>query len=154
MSSRSIRDVLRRRAAPGLAVVLAVAFVAGPAAADAEGDGAGLTLELNKVEEVEEGCQTFFVLDNDSGHVFDGFRLELILFDHKGVTGDRLRVDLAPVRRDKRTVSTYVFPGTPCAEIGSILFNDIPICEARDGAELDCIDLLKVGHRDAIALEK
>jgi hypothetical protein len=41
----------------------------------------------------------------------------------------------------------------PCASIGSILVNDIPICEARDGAELDCVDLLKVSHRDAIELD-
>jgi hypothetical protein len=149
MSSRSILPLIRR-AALGLAVVLVL-----PGAGPVEtGNEEGLTLELNKVEEVEEGCQTFFLLDNDSGHVFDGFRLELILFDQKGVIADRLRVDLAPVRRDKRTVSTYVFPGTPCAEIGSILVNDIPICEARDGTALDCLDLLKVGHRDAIALEK
>ena len=120
----------------------------------ADGGGGNLTLELNKVEETAGGCQTYFLLDNKSGHVFDGFRLDLILFDGRGVIGERLRLDLAPVRNDKRAVWTYVFPDTACTEIGSILVNDIPVCEARGGAAVDCVDLLRVGGRDSIPLEK
>jgi hypothetical protein len=146
MSSRSILETIR----PVALGVAALLVLPGATA----GADEGLTLELNKVEEAAEGCQAFFLLNNQSGHVFDGFRLELILFDQDGVVSERLRVDMAPVRHDKRTVSTYIFPGMSCAEIGSILVNDVPVCESRDGAELDCVDLLKVSHRDAIELEK
>ncbi len=148
MSSQPIA-ALFRHAALGLAAGLVLPGGAGPATA-----GDGLLLELNRVEETEGGCQAFFLLNNRTGHVLDAFRLELILFDRDGIVADRLRVDMAPVREAKRTMSTYVLPGTPCAEIGSILVNDIPLCEARDGAEVDCVDLLEVDHRDAIALEK
>jgi hypothetical protein len=155
MSTRSILGASRRSGLCAL-VALAAAGGADPARAEeaAAADGGGLTLELNKVEETADGCQTYFLLDNQSGHVFDGFRLDLILFDGRGVIGDRLRLDLAPVRSDKRTVWTYVFPDTACTEIGSILVNDIPVCEARGGAAVDCVDLLRVGGRDSIPLEK
>ena len=152
MSSRSTRPA--RRGRMGAAAVGAVLLLA-PAGAPRAGAAAdGLVLELNKVEETEGGCQTFFLIDNRSGHVFDGFRLDLVLFDREGVIAGRLGVDLAPVRRDKRTVSTYVLPGTPCDEIGSILVNDIPVCEARGGGAVDCVDMLEVSGRDSIPLEK
>ena len=152
MSTRSIIE------ASCCVILSALIAIAGPGPARAEdppaAEDSGLTLELNKVEDAEGGCQTYFLLDNRSGHVFDAFRLDLILFDGRGVIGDRLRLDLAPVRSDKRIVWTYVFPDTACAEIGSILVNDIPVCEARGGAAVDCIDLLKVSGRDSIPLEK
>ena len=150
MSSRSIR----RRATLGLLAGAAACLLGQAGALRAAAAADGLTIELNKVEEIEGGCQTFFLIDNRSGHVFDGFRLDLVLFDREGIIADRLYVDLAPVRHDKRTVSTYVFPGTPCAEIGSILVNDIPLCKARDGGEVDCVDILKVSGRDSIPLQK
>ena len=155
MSTPSILEAPRRAALWAIIATAAVAAAAGradPARAEGAGapgggngvaaDGGGLTLELNKVEQTDGGCQTYFLLDNQSGHVFDGFRLDLILFDGQGVIGDRLRLDLAPVRRDKRTVLTYVFPDTACTEIGSILGNDIPVCAPRAGAVVECVDIM------------
>jgi hypothetical protein len=113
-----------------------------------------LTIELNKLEDTDEGCRSLFVVDNRTGHELRRFRVDLALFDSKGVYAKQLLIDMAPLYDDKKVVTSFLLADEPCASIGSILVNDLPWCEDGVGAKVDCVALLEVGSRTAVPLEK
>jgi hypothetical protein len=140
----------RRRQAWTLAVALGLAALAPPlAAAEPE-----LLIELNKLEDTEQGCRSLFLFDNATGHELNRFRVDLILFDQEGVYAKQLLLDMAPLSEDKKVLTSFLLADQPCASIGSILVNDLPLCENGSGAELDCVPLLKVESRTDVPLEK
>ena len=60
-----------------------------------------LVIELNKLEDTEQGCRSLFLFDNATGHELNRFRVDLILFDRNGVYAKQLRLDMAPLHDDK-----------------------------------------------------
>ncbi|MGH6899109.1 MAG: Tat pathway signal sequence domain protein [Geminicoccaceae bacterium] len=134
----------------GLGAAFGVAFAVPPLLA-AEGQ---LTIELNKLEDTEEGCRSLFVVDNETGHELHRFRLDLILFDPEGVYAKQLLLDLAPLYEDKKVVASFLLAEDPCASLGSILINDVPWCENGAGATIDCVKQLEVRSRSDVPLEK
>lgn len=116
--------------------------------------GPRLTIELNKLEDTEEGCRSLFVFDNHTGHELNRFRIDLILFDPAGVYAKQLLLDMAPLYDDKKVLTSFLLADQPCASIGSILVNDLPWCENGSGAQIDCLALLEVGSRTEVPLEK
>jgi hypothetical protein len=133
-----------------LAVALGALFAAPPLFA-AEGQ---LTIELNKLEDTEEGCRSLFVFDNETGHELHRFRLDLILFDREGVYAKQLLLDMAPLYEDKKVLTSFVLAEDPCSSLGSILINDVPWCENGAGAAVDCVKQLEVRSRSDVPLEK
>jgi hypothetical protein len=122
-----------------------------PARAD---DAPALGIELNKLEDSAEGCRSVFVFDNRTGHELNRFRIDLILFDPKGVYSKQLLLDMAPLRADKKTVTSFLLDGQPCAEVGSVLINDVPWCENGAGNALDCVKMLEVDSLAEVPLQK
>lgn len=115
---------------------------------------AAIGIELNKVEETEEGCRTLFVFENRTGQELSRFRVDLILFDDRGVFSRQLMLDMAPLYDEKKSVASFLLEPAGCKGIGSILVNDIPQCDNGTGADLDCVELLEVRSRSTIPLEK
>ena len=115
---------------------------------------AAIGIELNKVEETEEGCRTLFVFENRSGYQLNRFRVDLILFDSDGVFSRQLMLDMAPLYEEKTSVASFLLDPEGCGEIGSILVNDIPHCENGSGVSLNCVGLLEVSSKSEIPLEK
>ena len=111
-------------------------------------------IELNKLENTDEGCRSLFVFDNATGHELNPFRVDLILFDQEGVYAKQLLLDMAPLYEDKKILASFLLAEEPCDAIGSILVNDLPRCENGSGTELDCVKLLEVRSRSDIPLEK
>ena len=144
------------RSGPGaLALIAALAgfgFLA-PAAAAADAEG-NLHIELNKLDDTDQGCRSVFVFDNRTGHELDRFRLDLILFDAKGVYSKQLLLDMAPLYADKKTVASFLLDGHACDGIGSILINDVPWCEDGSGASLECVKMLDVRSLTKVPLQK
>ena len=140
----------RRRYAWTLCATLGlVAFAQPLVAADAE-----LLIELNKLEDTDQGCRSLFLFDNATGHELNPFRVDLVLFDQEGVYARQLLLDMAPLHEDKKVLASFMLAEQPCDSIGSILVNDLPRCENGSGAELDCVPLLKVESRTDVPLEK
>jgi hypothetical protein len=133
-----------------LAAALGALFAAPPLFA-AEGQ---LTIELNKLEDTEEGCRSLFVFDNETGHELHRFRLDLILFDREGVYAKQLMLDMAQLYEDKKVLTSFVLAEDPCSSLGSILINDVPWCENGAGAAVDCVKQLEVRSRSDVPLEK
>ena len=46
-------------------------------------------IELNKLEDTDEGCRSLFVFDNATGHELNRFQVDLILFDREASTPSR-----------------------------------------------------------------
>jgi hypothetical protein len=139
-----------RASTAALGAVLGCSLAASPLSA-AEGQ---LTIELNKLEDTDEGCRSLFVFDNATGHELHRFQVDLILFDREGVYAKQLLLDMAPLYEDKKVLASFLVAAEPCATIGSILVNDVPWCENGAGAKIDCVPLLEVATRTDVPLEK
>jgi hypothetical protein len=113
-----------------------------------------LLIELNKLEDTDQGCRSLFVFDNATGHELNRFQVDLILFDQEGVYARQVMLDMAPLSEDKKVVASFLLPDQQCATIGSILVNDLPQCENGAGAQVDCVKLLEVRSRTDTPLEK
>jgi hypothetical protein len=137
----------------GVATVLAVLAFISSTVSRAQDSGT-LSIELNKVENTEQGCLSVFLLDNETGHELHRFRLDLVVFDQKGVYAKQLLVDMAPLYEDKKTMASFLLGEAPCDDISSVLINDVPQCENGAGASLDCVKFLQVQSRSDIELEK
>ena len=137
--------------AAALALMIAAVLLAHPAAAAEE---AKVTLELNKAEDEANGCRVYFVLDNGTADSFEAFKLDLVVFAPDGVILRNLATEMAPLRAAKRVVKMFDLADQPCAGIGSLLVNDVLACEAGAQPRSDCVDLLAVESRAAIALVK
>ena len=122
--------------------------------ADADAGEALLGIQLNKLEDSDQGCRSVFVFDNRTGHDLNRFRIDLILFDSKGVYSKQLVLDMAPMHQDKKTVTSFLLHDQACGELGSVLVNDVPWCENGSGDALDCVEMLKVSSLARVPLEK
>ena len=146
MASRSLACL----AGGALALVAAMGW---QTAGHAQEDGA-LTIELNKMEDTAEGCLSSFLFDNRTGHQLSRFQLDLVFFDPDGIAAKQMLLDMAPLYEDKKTLVSFLLDQTACDKIGSILVNDVPMCENGSGNEVGCIDLLEVSSRSAVPLER
>lgn len=135
-----------------LAFALGLIFMAvGPARAANDG---GLAVELNKIEDLNDGCTGTLLFRNDLGTTLDRFNLDLFLFDASGVIMRRITIDMAPLRNGKTSVGLFRLIDGACAGLSRILVNDIPSCRAEDGSDVDCLAGLSVHSRSAVELIK
>jgi hypothetical protein len=132
---------------------LAWSLSAAPAVAD-DAEEALLGIELNKLEDSDQGCRSVFVVDNRTGHDLNRFRIDLILFDTAGVYSKQLLLDMAPLHEDKTTVTSFLLHEEACGKLGSVLVNDVPWCENGAGAAVDCVRMLEVSSLAKVPLQK
>lgn len=124
------------RAAAALAGLLALAATAGAAEP--------IRLELNAAETVQGRCRLSFVVDNPGDQALEGLTLDLVLFNREGSIQQRLLAELGPVRKAKTMVKAFEVE-SDCARIGSILLNDVTVCQPP--ALGDCLDRLVLSAR-------
>ena len=115
---------------------------------------ASLSLELNKVENGTDSCTATVLIANQLGRSLDRFRLDLVLFDSKGVIFERLLVDLAPLPHDRTTIASFPLLAKQCSNVSRILVKDVPACRAKGGDDMDCLSPLRVESRAAIQIGK
>ncbi len=114
----------------------------------------GLSVELNKFEDVEGGCQAFFLFQNTTAQNFEGFEMSLAILSTNGVIDRLLTIDAAPLPANRTTLKLFEIPQTQCASIGEILLHDIGSCKPQNGQEMDCFSILSLGSRTAAPLVK
>jgi hypothetical protein len=114
-----------------------------------------LTVELNKVEEIEGGgCRAFFLFRNATDTSFDGFEMSLAILDSAGVIDRLLSIDAAPLPVSRTTLKLFEIPDTTCANISEILLHEMTSCAPQNAAEMDCFPILDLNSRAAPALVK
>jgi len=102
-----------------------------------------MRVELNAAENTENRCRLTFVIEN-KGKAIDSLKLDLALFNTEGAVYRRMLVDMAPVRTAKTIVKTFVTEGD-CAQLGSILVNEVTACAPGEPAA--CQDQLALSSR-------
>ncbi|HEX5318524.1 MAG TPA: Tat pathway signal protein [Stellaceae bacterium] len=115
---------------------------------------APISLELNRLDEHGGSCRASFVIANPGPEAYDGFKLDLVVFDKSGTIARRLAADVAPLRASKTAVKVFDIPETHCGAIGSILVNDVLDCRAGDNPAADCVGRLAVSSKLAVKLLK
>lgn len=128
-------------------------LAAGAAAQDDTEEAAetgGVTLELNKLEQVDQTCRAYMLFKNDSGSNFEQFRLDLVLFDAEGVISRRIAIEAAPLETGRSTVKFFDFSEQQCEGIDRMLVNGVSPCADASGEREDCADILNLANRTEI----
>jgi len=123
-----------------LAQILALPLL-GPCAFAAD---EALHVELNAIENTEGRCRLTFVIENKGKAAVESLKLDLALFNTEGAVYRRMLVDMAPVRPAKTIVKTFSTEGD-CAQLGSLLVNEVTACQPGDPAA--CQDQLSLSSR-------
>lgn len=117
-------------------------------------DAPKLTIELNKLEQVENACRFYVVINNESPQNFETLKLDVVLFRLDGVIARRLALDLAPLKANKRTVKLFDIDKEKCETIGSVLVNEINDCRTDKGPVDDCLSGLNLKSLSQVTLSK
>ena len=108
----------------------------------------GVSVELNRLQALEKGCRMHLVLNNASAVQYQGFQLDLVLFDSDGVINSRMALEAAPIRANKTSVLAFDMVGLSCDRFGSVLLNDITACIADAKPAEGCVDAVNVSSRN------
>lgn len=136
------------------ALLAALALTGWGAVATAQ-NGGGLTVELNKFEEIDSGgCRAFFLFRNTTGKSFAGFEMSLAILDGQGVIDRLLAIDAAPLPVSRTTLKLFEIPETACTDISEILLHDVTSCQPQNEAETNCFPFLTLTSKTPAALVK
>ncbi len=113
-----------------------------------------LTVELNKLEDVDANCQAFFLFQNGLEQNLTGFEMSLAILTPDGIIDRLLTIDAAPLPAQRTTLKLFEIPETSCANIGEVLLHDIATCTPQNGEELDCFSFLELNSRASAQLVK
>ena len=135
-------------------IVAGIAVALSTAVAASAQDG-GLTVELNKFEEIEAGgCRAFFLFRNQTDTSFAGFEMSLAILDGGGVIDRLLSIDAAPLPVARTTLKLFEIPETSCANISEILLHELTSCQPQNAEQMDCFPILTLNSRTAAQLVK
>ena len=101
-------------------------------------------VELNTLETAENRCRMTFVIENKTARAVDSLKLDLALFNTEGAVYRRMVADMGPVRTAKTVVKTFATDGD-CAQLGSLLVNEVAAC--APGEPNACLDQLALSSR-------
>ena len=129
-----------------LAIVLAV----NPAATGAQ--QRELTIELNKVQQSEDGCRLSFIAVNRMGANLETTAMEVVFFDASDVVSEMLLLDFGRLPSDKTKVVEFVLQQQQCEQISRVLVNDVVECSSAEVQNMtrDCFSALKTSNRAEI----
>lgn len=117
-------------------------------------DDAGIGVELNKLESLDNGCRAYLVVENHTADAFESLRLDLVMFDADSIVAKRLAVEAAPLPAEKTTLKVFDINELACEGIGQILLNDVLACSDASGNRGDCLGLLSVTSRSNVPFLK
>ena len=103
-----------------------------------------INVELNGGETAEGKCRLTFVVENKGTAPIESLKLDLVVFNRENRVSRRLLAEMGPVRIAKTIVKIYSVDGE-CAEIRSVLINDVTAC--TPGKRDDCLDELALSSR-------
>ena len=115
---------------------------------------AGVNIELNKVEQINEACRVFLVIKNNSSHDFNALKLDLVLFNQDDVIYKNMLVELAPLESEKKSVKAFDLKNYQCAHLSSLLVNKIFQCNSTTATDLDCMELINLSTKNDILITK
>ncbi len=113
-----------------------------------------ILIELNRLEQKDNNCVTYFMIKNNTNFNFSKFQTEMVTFDKNGLINNRILGDFQKIRPNKTVVKLFAIPDAKCSTINKILINDVHICKADTEQPMDCLDLLQPSNKAKIKLFK
>lgn len=109
-------------------------------------------LELNKLEANGDACRVYFVIRNGGDKAVPSFKPDLVFFDRKGVIASRLVVEGGPLPPAKTRVKLFDVKDLACADVGSVLLNDLGGCVQSSGET--CLAATETASRAGVDFAK
>jgi hypothetical protein len=131
----------------GLAGAPAVAQESEAEAEPTDAAAGTVSIELNKLEDRDNACRAYFVVENGTDIAFTELRLDLYIFDTEGEIFRRLLLDPGEIAPDKTRVMLFDATEIDCGGIGRFLLDGVLSCADTDGSREDCADLLTLSSR-------
>lgn len=131
-----------------LLAALAATFAAASVRAES------LHIELNRLEDRDDGCRVHLVVENPSERAYSSYRLDLVIFASDGVIARRLALETAPLRANKTMVKEFELAGLACRGVGRVLLNDVSACASEAGEMHDCVTRTRVSSRASTSFVK
>ncbi|MEZ5823999.1 MAG: hypothetical protein R3C97_04450 [Geminicoccaceae bacterium] len=141
---------MTKRSGWARALVIGAAVAALPAV-DAMAEG--LSLELNKLEAIDQGCRVYMVITNENAADLDSFQLDLVSFDSTGIIGERLAIELAPLAASKTSVKLFDMTSA-CDTLSSVLVNDVLACTSGGQPVAGCAGNIALSSKAAAELRQ
>jgi hypothetical protein len=143
-----------RRSLRAIVVIGGLALASPSASGGALAETPQVRLELNKLEDLKDGCRVYLVFENATPVSYEGYKLDFVMFGRDGVIARRLAVEASPLKAQKTTVKLFDVGGLACTDLGAILVNDVLACHANGQERADCISSLATASRTAVSLKK
>jgi hypothetical protein len=130
--------------------LLAIVLLVNPAATGAQ--QRELTIELNKVQQSQDGCRLSFIAVNRMGANLETTAMEVVFFDASDVVSEMLLLDFGRLPSDKTKVVEFVLQQQECEQISRVLVNDVVECSSAEEQNMtqDCFSALKTSNRAEI----
>lgn len=123
---------------------LAILGFSGPAQAE---DGR-LLIELNQLENMDQGCRGAVVFTNDTDMMIDDLAVEVAVFDQDDIVKNLWLLPARAMTPGKVRVRQFLFQEESCDDIGRILLNDVVNCETDAGLDAqECLRLIDASSR-------
>lgn len=141
-----------QRTALCLTPVLALtALLSAPVTSAQEGAAsAGLSLELNRLEQNGAACRATLVALNGFAQNLDEAAFELVTFDKAGLIGLMTVIDFGALPPGKTLVRRFDLPETQCGDLSRILVNSVARCAGKDIDAAHCQRNFTTQNRAAI----
>ncbi|SFZ86210.1 hypothetical protein SAMN02983003_3385 [Devosia enhydra] len=136
-----------------LALALCVLLVGSgfAVAQEASAPAPALSLELNALQPVEDGCRVTFLATNGLGHPLDRAAVEMAFFGASGAIDRIVTLDFRALAEGKTKVLQFQLARLDCAAVSRVLVNDITACEGEGLAPTACLAGLAPSARPDIA---
>ncbi len=117
------------------------------ASTSAQAEQPVLTLELNTVAEIDDGCRLSFLAENGLGADLSALTFETVIFTAEGGV-DRLTLfDFQDLPQGRPRVRQFDLGGISCANLGDILINGVHSCVGDGLSGAECGDGLSLSSR-------
>jgi hypothetical protein len=113
-----------------------------------------IAVELNRLEPAGNACRGYFVLRNKLPERIAELRLDVFLFDRKGIILRRVGLTFSDLKPDRTKVVLFDLAEAACPEIGRLLVNEVIACAGSAGTPIgDCADLIATSTRASAEFE-
>lgn len=105
-----------------------------------------ISLQLNSLRTIEQGCRVAFVLQNATGQDIEALSYEIAVFDSEGRLDRMLVLPFGALPSAKTRAMQFDLTETECEGISQVLVNTVAECSAAGAAELDCLAALDTSN--------
>jgi len=109
-----------------------------------------LVLELNALEDTEQGCRLTFVFKNQLDMALNQLRFELALFDSNGRVSSVIELDAGALTKNKTRVKRFNLPDLSCSDVSRVLLNDITACKGQALTAAKCLSQAEISSRSDV----